>query len=611
MKRILTAALLSVVVMSPAFSQTSAPSTTTAPTTQEVVAPKAKARVGVIKLTEQLLERPASFQISFASLNNSGKASALSALTQQLTKAAKDPALSGLFFDLSSFSLTLNQAHELGQHFTALRKAGKRVAIYSADFDTATYLLASHADTVIMPENGNVMIPGVSLQMMFFKGTLEKLNLTADFIQVGKFKGASEPFTRTSASPEYKAQIEGLVDGMYNAVVSQLAANRPNLTEDDVKKAIDEGWITGQRAKQIGLIDQTLPREKIDAWLDSQFPAGAALVEDYGQPKKKALDLDSPFALFSMMGAKPPVKSKDPAVAVIYATGQIMPDSPNSENNTELVTPTLIRKAVDIALKDPLVKSIVLRVDSPGGSASASDEIWSVLKAADAKKPVTVSLGRVAASGGYYIACSGRSITADPHTITGSIGVVAGKIVIKGLMDKVGLNIEPISRGKHAEMLSMLHPFTDEERTYLTKQMEDVYTVFTGRVTSARGTKIKNIDEVAHGRLFTGDAAKKAGLVDNVGTLQDTIAASAKTAGIDAKYQVLILPESKTLADIIREGLTMDVSIAPTFNLEMDAALKAVPAEYRREALRALNLITVLKKEQMLMSLPAGIVEGH
>ena len=603
MKNLLIA-LTFALLATPVLAQATAPASPApaAPAT----APARRTKVAWIHLTDTLVERPESFSLMQSALSGGSKVPALSGLIVTLNKAAKDPSLGGVLLDLSSFSLSYNQAHELGQQLLALRKGGKRVAVYASDYSTTTYLLASHADTVLMPESGNILIPGVSLNMVFFKGTMDKLNVTADFIQVGKFKGAEEPFTRTSPTPEYRAQIDGLVDGIYKNTVATVATNRPNVEEAEVKKAIDEGWLTGKRAKELGLVDQTISREKVDTWLDAQFAGGATLIEDYGQPKKKPVELDSPFSLLSLVGSKPG-RPHEPAIAVIYATGQIMPDFADGEGNTQFVTPGGIRAAVTAALKDELVKAIVLRIDSPGGSASASDEIWATLKEADKKKPVTVSMGRVAASGGYYIACAGRSITADANTITGSIGVVGGKIVLKGMADKIGLNVETVSRGKHAEMLSLMHGFTDEEKTYLTKQMEEVYGTFTTRVMTAREGKIAKIEDVAQGRLFTGTAAKTAGLVDNVGTLQETIAAAAKEAGIDKNYQIIVLPEAKTLGDMLRDGLTIDASTP----VEMSAALKAMPAEYRAEAVRVLNLLDVLRKEKVLMALPVGVVEEH
>jgi protease-4 len=227
-------------------------------------------------------------------------------------------------------------------------------------------------------------------------------------------------------------------------------------------------------------------------------------------------------------------------------------------------------------------------------------------------------MGHLAASGGYYISCAGRRITADPATITGSIGVVGGKIVLKGTLDWAGINIEPVEKGRHAEMLSMLRPFTDEERAFVEKSMEEVYGVFTSRVAAARGSKVAQLDEVAQGRLFTGQQAREAGLVDEVGTLNDTVKAAARAAGLGDNYQVIILPESKSLTDILRDGLLSDVQ-APLglgigLNMKFDglrAMLDSLPAEVRVPTERAIRMLNTLQNERVLMAMPPGLVEMH
>jgi protease IV len=579
-----------------------------------------KDKVGIIRLSDTLSERPQTFSISLASLTSMSRGPALSNLITSLTAAAKDNSLSGLVLDLSSFSLDLNQAQEIGGLLGNLRKAGKRVVIYASDYDTATYVLASYAGTVLMPESGDVLIPGVGMQMIFFAGTLEKLHLSADFVQVGKFKGAEEPYTRKSASPEYRQQIEKLISGdggMYEQLVNTIAANRPNMTKDQVIKAIDDGWLTGKQAKEIGLVDQTMPRQRLDEWLNSQFKNGATTVPDYGQPKRESVDLSSPFGLLSLLagGGSGGKVTTQPTIAVIYATGEIVGDSPSAEDSSEYVTPSGIRKAVKKALDDPHVRAIVVRVDSPGGSASASDEIWSILKDADKKKPVSISMGHLAASGGYFISCAGRRIMADPATITGSIGVVGGKIVLQGALDWAGLNIESVAKGKHAEMLSMLRPFTDEERFYIKNSMEDVYGVFTNRVAAARGEKVAHLEEVAQGRLFTGIQAKQVGLVDEVGSLNEAVKIAARGAGLGDEYQILILPEAKSLSDLLREGLFSDIraplSLAGMKPDALDTLVTSLPAEIRRPTLHALHHLQTLQRERLLMAMPPGLVETH
>ena len=213
--------------------------------------------------------------------------------------------------------------------------------------------------------------------------------------------------------------------------------------------------------------------------------------------------------------------------------------------------------------------------------------------------------GRLAASGGYYISCAGRSITEDDATITGSIGVVGGKIVIKGLLDLIGVNIQTVELGKHAGMLGSDRPFTEEERTFVKNLMTETYDLFTSRVKAGRGDKIKDLPAVAQGRLFTGIKAKEVGLVDQLGTLNDTVAAAAKSAGVGNNYKILVYPEPKTFADIIRDSFQIDAKLP----LELQTALDAAPAAYRRETLKLLHMVQELQHERVMMALPVGLVE--
>jgi len=600
----LTAAVL--LTAGPSLAADTAPATTQAKA--QPAAPKPI--VAVMKLSGTLLERPADFSFSLMSASDPSKSPNLAELIVTLNKAVADPALAGILLDLTNAELSLSQAQELGGLIKKVRTSGKRVIAYAADFDTPTYVLASYADKIAMPDQGNVMIPGVQLGLMFFKGLLDKVHVQADMVQIGDYKGAAEPMTNTEASPKFNQTIDQLADGMFDQITSTIAANRPGLDAQKVNAAIDEAWLTGKRAKALGLVDMLQNRREIEDRIQTELAnAGGQpeLITDYGQKKRKGLDMENPFAFFALL-SQPDVKPRtnQPAIAVIYADGTITGDAPGGVDS-ENVTPSRIRKAVQKAVDDRLVKAIVLRVDSPGGSASASDEIWQILKQADKQKPVTVSMGRMAASGGYYIACAGRSISADPATITGSIGVVGGKIVIKGLLDTVGINVQPILRGKRAGMLSSQTAWSPEERLFVRDLMTETYDLFTSRVKEGRGAKIKDVAEVAQGRLFTGKAAKEVGLVDEVRTLPETIQASAHTAGIEKNYQIIVYPEQRTIADVLREGFSVDAKLP----LELSAALEAVPASYRREAVQMLGLLKVMREERVMMACPLGLVEEH
>ena len=537
-------------------------------------------------------------------LGGAPKTTALSQLMATLNRAVSDANLSGVLLDLKGFGLSLSQAQELGGMMQKLRAGGKKVFVFAADYTPAAYVLATHADAILMPEEGSLLITGVDLGMLFFKGLLDKIGVRADTLQVGKYKGAEEPFTRTEASPEFKEQMTKIVDGLYGQMVQAISANR-KLEQGKAAAAIDQAWFTGHQAKEAGLVDGLLIRDGLKDWLDKRFATEVEMLADYGSESRKGLDLTNPFAFFSLLLApRAAAVNNKPAIAVIYADGAILDDlSDDNGLGGEMVTPSLLRKALLKALEDARVKAIVLRVDSPGGSAAASDEIWKMFREADQTKPVTVSMGRMAASGGYYIACAGREISADEATLTGSIGVVGGKLVLNPLMDKIGLNLQEISRGKRAALFSPAQPFDPDARAFVLKQMEEVYARFTDCVKTSRGRKIADIDDVAQGRLFTGHDALQAGLVDHIASLDQTVLAAAVSAGIDKDYQVLTLPEPKSFADLIREGFT-----GTFLPLEMQAALAVMPAPERQAATDAILMCRVLQPQHVLLALP-GIVE--
>jgi protease-4 len=564
---------------------------------------KPKPKIAVIAIGNILTERPAAFSLEQL-FGGRSRSTALSQLIVTLNEAVSDANLSGVLLDLKGFNLSLAQAQELGGMVRKLRGGGKKVFVFAPDFTPATYILATHAEAILMPEQGNVLIPGVDLGMLFFKGLLDKIGVQADMLQLGKYKGAEEPFTRMEASPEFKEQVTKIADGLYGQMVQVLSVNR-KLGQDKAVAAIDQAWFTGRQAKEAGLVDGLLIRDELKDWLDERFSAEVEMLADYGKEARKRLDLSNPFAFFSLLLAERlPASNKKPAIAVIYADAVIMDDlAEDSGLSGGAVTPARLRKALRKALDDARVKAIVLRVDSPGGSAAASDEIWKMFREADRTKPVTVSMGRMAASGGYYIACAGRDISADEATLTGSIGVVGGKLVLRQLMDKIRVNIQEIARGKSAALFSPTQPFDPDGRALVRKQMEEIYVRFTDCVKSARGRKIADIDDVAQGRLFTGADALKAGLVDRIASLDQTVLAAAASAGIDKDYQVLTLPEPKSLVDLIREGFGQ--TLLP---LEMREALAAMPAPMQQAATDVLLLCQSLQLQHVLLALP-GIVE--
>ncbi len=562
-------------------------------------------RIAEITLQGRLLEHPSGFSFNFLTMGPT-RQTALTQLIQQLSQAAKDPTIQGVFLNLKSFDLSLTQSQELGELLSNLRAKGKKVAVFSSNYDTNTYLLASYGNDVIMARHGDLFLPGVAIQLMFFKGLLNKLDLQADMVQIGKFKGAQEPMTRDSASPAFKRQIHRLITAWYGQIVATIAKNRPAVTATQVEAAINTGWIEGISAKKMGLVDKLMGRQRVKGWIENKFDGKSELVSGYGNEKITPLNLSSPLALLQMLGEPTQTTSTGKsAIAVICADGTIVDDAPGRSYNANLVTPARIAREIKSALNNSEVKAIVLRVDSPGGSAEASEDIWQILHAAGKKKPLLVSMGAEAASGGYYISTAGREILADPGTITGSIGVVGGKVVLEGLLKKIGVHIETFSIGDHAALFDSTSPFTPAERTFVTDMMKQTYALFTRRVMEGRGKKITDIQKVARGRLFPGTTAVREGLVDHVGSLHDAIVLAAKDGNIKGPYRVLIYPRAQSLAQFIRRRLGIQTELP--VGLRVMAA--AMPGSYRRTMIQMYQILRVLRQDNVILAAPVGIVQ--
>lgn len=562
------------------------------------------ARVADIRLSGALQECPQGFSFSLFNMGNA-RQPALTSTVALIKKAIADPRIAGIFFDLHGFALTLTQAQELGRLISRARKAHKPVWFYSTNYSENTYLLAIHANRVLMSPQGNIFLPGAALQLMFFRGLLQKLHIHADMIQIGKYKGAEEPFTRYSASKAFSSQVEGLVNGWYAQIVRCIVVHRPGMTESSAEHVVNQGWLTARMAVREHLIDGLVSRPEMRHLVESKFLRGCMLVNHYGTHRTKPLKINSPFALLQLLGShhrRP--RSVEPAVAVICASGVIMDDSPVNDNNASVITPYSIRSDLRVIHNNPDIKAVVLRVDSPGGSAQASESIWQLLHAC--KKPVYVSMGSEAASGGYYISTAGKKIYADPGSIVGSIGVVGGKIVIGGLFKQVGLGIESFSKGNHAGLFDSTMPFTPAQRAYVAGLMRQTYKLFTRRVMEARGSHIKKIALVARGRLFTGRTAIKAGLVDHIGSLNATVAAVAKAARIRQPYRIVVLPRPLSLAQVIRQKLGLDASLP----LGMKAMMAGVPANFRSQLMQMYQMITVLRNDDVLLAAPLGVVRN-
>ena len=546
-------------------------------------------------------------------------------LVSRLQKARDDKQVKAVIFLLDEAFLDLAQIEELRQAADAIKTAGKKVFVHvDALLDTRTFALAAGASELSATPTAILMLTGFSAESPYLRGLLDWVGVRPDFLTCGEYKSAAETFMRKAPSPAAERMQDWLLDSLYQNYLEMIAKGR-NVPVEQVRLWINEGLYTPEKAKPLGIIDRVEHRQELETRLKAEFGQDLEFKKDYGKQKKDEVDLSSPLAIFKIWGEilQGGKKKTLPAnsVAVVYVDGPIMPGkAEQSLLGGELgAFSTTIRKALDKAAENDNVKAVVLRVNSPGGSAVASEIILNATKRVAAKKPFAVSMGSVAGSGGYYVSCGADTIFADATTITASIGVVGGKFATTDLWKKLGISWDIDQRGASAGLLSTNEVFSDEERAKIQDWMNDIYGVFKGHVVAGRGKKLKKpIDELAGGRVFTGKQALELGLVDQIGTLHDAIAFVAKKANLK-DYEAVALPEPKSFFETLFEEMADGKSENNRLTLENGAIapshaasvvelalphLKGLDRQRVAEVTRALRRLDMLQQQRVLLMMP-------
>jgi len=526
----------------------------------------------------------------------------------RIAKAKADPLVKGLLIEIKDLSFgvfSFGKIEEVRAAIADFRKSGKKTWAYTESIGGLDYLVALACETVVIPEGGEFGMIGLNIEMMFFKDTFAKFNIKADFLTMGDAKGAADPYLRTELSPENKKQYDMVLDDLYeNGIIGAMIAARPERkwTVESVKKLIDGGPYAAKKALALGLVDRVSFFDALEVDMLKVAGNKATLSRDYG--KSKPGEMENPLtAMMKLFNPTKKAGSKNPKIAVIYAVGAIESGKGGGGlfGGASMGSDTIIA-AIKTAEKDDTVKGIVLRVDSPGGSALASDLMWHELRSC--KKPVIASMGDVAASGGYYIAMGTQKIYAEPGTLTGSIGVISGKIAIGGAKEMLGLKTQTLSRGANSGIMNGDRPFSESERKAMLDVMKDIYDQFIDKTVAGRqaaGAKLtrETLLPIAGGRIWTGRRAKELGLVDELGTLDDAIADMKKRAKIDGEKDVelLILPEPTSFLDRLGEG---------KFGLSMQSELlgEAAKLPLLREAMGHAEQMYRLRNERTWMMLP-------
>lgn len=457
-------------------------------------------------------------------------------IVRSLHAAAEDENVKGVALDLGDAGLSLAQAQEMRRSLLALRKQGKDVWFYTESLSLGSCLIGSAANHFTLLPEGDVFLIGMYSESMYFKELLDKIGVSVEVIHIGDFKNAGEMFYRTGPSAYARQQQETLFDSIYGQVTQQISDGR-KISRETLLSIIDKGIITPEQAKSAGLVDALQYRTDFNATLRKHYGEKTEFDHSYELP-----DLDGPqiAGLMDLMklvfNSGKDKKFKEDFVAVVAMEGIIDDAS---------VAP--VRSEILKLAKNDQCKALVLRVNSPGGSALSSDVLWEATDEFKAtQKPLVVSMGAVAASGGYYISAGAEKIFAEEGTITGSIGVVGMKPVLGGGMEKLGIQTHSIQRGKNAGMMSIQRGFTDKEAEIVRKSMQDVYATFKKRILDGRGKRIKgDLEKHAGGRVYSGKDALTIGLVDEIGGLNEAIAHAAALAKLET-YEAHLIPEPKS-----------------------------------------------------------------
>jgi protease IV len=444
-----------------------------------------------------------------------------------IRSGADDPRISGLLLKLDDVKLDFATAQELRGALSEYRNNGKKVTVFMIQGGNLSYYLASVCDQIFMDPTGLLELKGLSATMQFYKGTLDKLGIKAEIVRTGPHKTYGDTFTDTTMSDAAREQINWLLDDLYQQFVDGISKSR-NITAERVNELIDAGPYTAQGAFKAGLIDGL---KHYDELVD----------EDQDKMHFSHTDI---IHFYSIDDYNP--RWSDPKkLAIVYADGSIMQ---GKSGFSLLQGKTVGSSTLAVALKkirnDNSIKGVIFRVNSPGGDVFASEEIYHQLELFKGKKPVIVSMGGVAASGGYYISCPGDEIMASPGTITGSIGVVMGKPDLSGLYSKIGINNETINRGLHADIRSTMRPSTPDEMALVEKMLREYYHDFINKVSTWRKLDPDSVDAIGEGRVWTGNQAKEIGLVDTFGGIWDAVQEVSHRANIkpDDKLEIEIYP---------------------------------------------------------------------
>jgi protease-4 len=444
---------------------------------------------------------------------------------QLLRNAAADPHIKAIVLEPRGLNVGWAKLEELRGDIVNFKKSGKPVYAYLRGAGTREYYVATAADRIYVSPEDELDVKGMRAELMFVKGTLDKLGVEMEFEHVGKYKDAPDMFTKTSSSPETREVINGLLDQFYGDFVNTVAEGRKK-TPEQVRALIDNGPFVGPEALQGGLVDELAYEDQVFGQLKDKLKIGDAKINEHDYVRLPA----------------PAGVGGDTRIALLVGEGDIVRGATNDGPSPDMITSAGMTKLIRQVRDDNSIKGVILRIDSPGGDGIASDDILHEAKLLSQKKPTVISMSDLAASGGYFIAMTGDPLVAYRATETGSIGVFFGKPNLRGLYDKIGLKTEMMTRGRFADIDTLSAPLNDAQRAKLRTEIELFYKSFVERVAGARKRNYSDVDALAQGRVWTGAQAKQNGLVDEIGGIDRAIEMVKQRAKIAAAEKITLVP---------------------------------------------------------------------
>lgn len=492
-----------------------------------------------LKLEGILVERHKNDVISsFASeINSSVSEIALDDIMASIDKATDNDNIKGIYLHIGDFSASVASLQEIYKGLEKFKKTGRFIVAYADSYGNGTYYLSSIADKVYMNPSGTLALTGINISTVFFKDLLSKIGVEMQIFKVGTFKSAVEPFTQTSMSEANRLQLTTFINSIWTEITKTIARNR-GLSDTEVNLYADSGLFLDDA--------QTAVHHKL---IDSLVYSS-----DMKEIIKKLVDKD--YNTLTISDMKFVARNKEYSknrIAIVYAVGEIDGSNKNDGIDSEDISEDLL----DIADNDK-IKAVVLRINSPGGSAYGSEQIWKAVSVVKSKKPIVVSMGDYAASGGYYIACNTDRIFAQPTTLTGSIGIFGIFPNIGGLTDKLGIKFDNVKTNKYSDFGATYRPMNTEERAILQRYINNGYELFTKRCAEGRNMNIDSLKAIAEGRIYSGTDAMRLGLVDEMGGLEEAITFAAKKANI-SDYTIKYYPSVKSLIEQISDIFSTSV----------------------------------------------------